>query len=681
MATPKTTSDITQHNIINQSCTKNAFKVWLIAEGNKEKKANWIIKSFELVSKYALEKKIIFVGLLDIDEIKEFHKAIEAIQSNKFFRVLKKDLYKFLLSNSKMYISFLKNRDLKKSIEYEPNHAISQDILYIVSDADNALYEKFGERISEVYRTLKINDRHVYLTVQQISASISMEPDVVLEILEKASWVQKRGDGYILGHNNYMGEQSIAFDVSKTFEEPTKVECVLKENFRRGFRPTSIMDKNRFVSLYSDKYNKEISTDEVVAEVKKKCFKFDDRLFLPKALVGLDTVQNIIEYLTKYFIQKDILFYNVLYSAFEDKFESYIYSPEMLAAFMQKVIMGTPIFYSDRYCSVKIDAKPDISAEVIDYLINKDVPCSYGMIYDHFSHLNHKDIYNVLHYNNPEILGNSKTEYFHVKTAHLTESERKDLRATTEMLLSNSKFITCNEVMENLEKRNHALMERLNTKFSVLGIRRIFTYYLRAYFDVHTGIITYKGQKMTVIDAFADFAQSHKKFTVNDVQKFAEYTGTVPYWDTIHRCAVRINASDFVSDNNVDFNVDAIDSAIGYYCSDYITLSEISDYSRFPSCGTTWNIYLLQQYVFRFSKQYKLLSLGFSKGNVSGVIVRKQSGYDNFDSVIIDALAKTKITSPNEAIQYLCDKGFIAEKRYKKHADLLKIAMACRNNR
>ena len=127
--------------------------------------------------------------------------------------------------------------------------------------------------------------------------------------------------------------------------------------------------------------------------------------------------------------------------------------------------------------------------------------------------------------------------------------------------------------------------------------------------------------------------------------------------------------------------MDAIDSAIGYYCSDYITLSEISDYSRFPSCGTTWNIYLLQQYVFRFSKQYKLLSLGFSKGNVSGVIVRKQSGYDNFDSVIIDALAKTKITSPNEAIQYLCDKGFIAEKRYKKHADLLKIAMACRNNR
>ena len=63
------------------------------------------------------------------------------------------------------------------------------------------------------------------------------------------------------------------------------------------------------------------------------------------------------------------------------------------------------------------------------------------------------------------------------------------------------------------------------------------------------------------------------------------------------------------------------------------------------------------------------------------MIVRKQSGFDDFESVVVDALEKTNITSPDDAIQYLCDKGFIAEKRYKKHVDLLKLAMARRNNR
>ena len=76
-----------------------------------------------------------------------------------------------------------------------------------------------------------------------------------------------------------------------------------------------------------------------------------------------------------------------------------------------------------------------------------------------------------------------------------------------------------------------------------------------------------------------------------------------------------------------------------------------------------------------------MLSLGFTKSNASGVIVKRQSGFEDFDTVVIDALEKTSITDPNEAIQYLCDKGYIGERRYKKHADLLKIAIVQRNNK
>jgi len=233
--------------------------------------------------------------------------------------------------------------------------------------------------------------------------------------------------------------------------------------------------------------------------------------------------------------------------------------------------------------------------------------------------------------------------------------------------------------MENLTISSPELMERFTAKFSTLGIRRILTYYLRSDFNVGTGIVTDKSIKLTVDDVFADFAKTHSRFTVDDVQRLSEYTGTVPYWEPIHTNAVRINSTDFVQPSDLDFNVEGIDAAIDFYCTDYIPLSEISDYSRFPSCGTPWNIFLLQQYVFRFSDQFKLLSLGFSKGNASGVIVRKQSGYPDFESVVIDALEKTKIISPNDAMDFLCEKGFISERRYKKHADLLKIAIMRRN--
>lgn len=664
----------------DQRSKKYDFKLWLISEGKKEETANWIIESFEQVSLYAKEKKLVSTSLLDISDIKKFNIAVNTIQSYKFFRVLKKELYKFLQANSQLYISFLKGHILKKYFDTNLDHTISKET-YLISDDDKELFKKYGVKISEVYRALKSNDKYVNLTIDQISAIAAIDADLATEILEKSSWAEKLGDGYILGHNNPTKQNTIAFDVSEAFNEPTKIETVLKENFRRGFRPDSIMDMNRFIALYEKEYGAAISADDVIEEVHKSCFKFDDRFFLPKSLVKQYTAQEMACYISEYFIQKEILFYNVLYSAFEDKFESYIYSVEMLVLFLQKILLGTPVYYSDRYCSIRANTIPDISSEIIDYLIKMDAPCSYEMIYEHFSHLNQKDIYNVLHYNNPEILGNSKVEYFHVKTAHLTASELEALTHTTETLLGNSKFITCNELMGKLDQSNHALMERLKANYSNLGIRRIFTYYLKTNFDVNTGIVTNKGMKMTVNDAFADFAQTHKHFTVDDVQTFSEYTGTVPYWDTVHKYAVRVNATEFVSDNDVDFDVEVIDSAIDYYCTDYITLSEIRDFSRFPSCGATWNIYLLQQYVFRYSKQFKLLSLGFTKGNPSGVIVRKQNGFDDFDSIVIDALEKTKITSPNEAIQFLCDEGFIAEKRYKKHADLLKVAIARRNKR
>lgn len=659
---------------------KDLLKKWLILNGNTENKANWIIDCFDQVSKYSIEKRIFQEELLSISDAKKWNNAINALQANKFFRVLKRDLYKFLQSYSKIYLSFLKKNEATNNLTLSTKYTNCK-VTYIRTDVDENLVEKFGEKVEKIYKALSENDRHVYLTIEQICAITSVDTDSATLILQKASWSEKLSDGYILGHNNSSKQSTITLDVSEAFNEPTKVESVLMENFRRGFRPESIMDRNRFIALYEAKYNTAICTNDVIEEVQKNCFRFDDRFFLPKALVNKDTAKEVAVYISRYFSQKEILYYDVLYNIFEDKCESFIYSAEMLVAFLKKILVGTPIFYSDRFCSIKENAMPDLSSEIVDYLIKMDVPCSYEVIYAHFSYLNQKDIYNILHYNNPEILGNSKFEYFHVKTAHLTDNELEKLKNTTETLLSNSVFITCNEVMNSLTQSSPALMERLKSKFSTLGIRRIFTYYLRVDFDVDTGIITRKGMKMTVVDAFADFAKSHKHFTVNDVQGFAEYTGTVPYWDTVHKYAVRINATEFVSDSEVDFDVEAIDAAIDFYCGDYASLSEIPDYSRFPSCGIAWNIYLLQQYVFRFSQQFKLLSLGFAKGNVAGVIVRKQSGFDDFESVVVDALEKTNITSPDDAIQYLCDKGFIAEKRYKKHVDLLKLAMARRNNR
>lgn len=670
--------DDTLEKEVNDMDYKSTFKKWLINSGKDEAVVDRIMNGFENVSTYALNNKISMVNMWDISSIKQYTKYVHALQEYKFFRVLQKELYKFFQNNSKLYLIFLKEGLVLNEATVDENKSIIEED-YATTKVDQGLKDKYPAEIKDIYQILKQDTKHAFLTTEQIASMAGCNDAVAAIILNTASWSEALGDGFVLGNNSkYRIKKQIEFSVDKAYKDDTKEEEILKSAFRRGFRIHSIMDRKRFINLFEERYGEAISDDEVASRISKISFSFDDRLFLPKAIVDRTTADSICQYIKHYFEQKEILFYDVLFKKYKEMFNSFVYCPEMLAEYIKFTIDGTPLFYSEKYFSYSQSAKPDIASEVIDYLIRADRPCSYDEIYAAMAHLNREDVYSVIHYNTPEILGNSKTEYFHIEVAHVSPRERSVLESYCKRLLERSRYITCNEVIEHLPQIDIELYGKCEGKFSTLGLRRILTYYLRNDFDVMTGVITKKGEQMTIKEVFADYAQNHSSFTVDDIQELASYTGTVPYWDSVHSNAIRINGDDFVSDSMVDFDVEAIDDAIAFYCSDYIPLAGIVDYMRFPPCGYSWNIYLLQEYVYRFSKMFKLEFLGFAKGNASGVIVKKNLGYLDFDAIITEVLSKTSITTKHDALNYLCDCGFITDRRYKKVEELLKKAMVLR---
>lgn len=657
---------------------RSAFKKWLFNSGKEEAVVDRIMKGFDNVSAYALNKKISMVDMWVISSIKQYTKYVHALQEYKFFRVLQKELYKFFQNNSKLYQNFLKEGLVLDETTVDESKSIIE-AEYAPTEVDQGLKNKYPTEIKNIYLILKQDMKHAFLTTEQIASMVGCDDVVAETILNNASWSETLGDGFVLGSNNkYRIKRKIEFSVDKAYKNDTKEEEILKSAFRRGFRTHSIMDRKRFINLFEEQYGEVISDEEVTSRVSEISFPFDDRLFLPKAVVDRSTAESICQYIENYFEQKEVLFYDVLYGKYKEKFNSLVYCPEMLAEYIKFTFEGTPLYFKEKYFSYSQSAKSDISSEVIGYLIRADRPCSYDEIYAAMPHLNRDDVYSVLHYNNPEILGNSKTEYFHVEVAHVSLKEQSVLESYCKRLLEESKYITCNEIIDHLPQIDSELYEKCEGKFSPLGMRRILTYYLRANFDVMTGVITKKGEQMTIKDVLADYAKNHLNFTVDDIQELASYTGTVPYWDVVYSNAIRINDHDFVSDSMVDFDVEAVDNAIAFYCEDYIPLAGIVDYMRFPSCGYSWNIYLLQEYVYRFSKMFKLEFLGFAKGKASGVIVKKKLGYLDFDAIVTEVLSKTSITTKKDALNYLCDCGFITDRRYKKVEELLKKAIVLR---
>lgn len=665
---------------VKEMSYKNAFKEWLLILGKNESVADHITREFDAVSEYAKDKKVSAVDMWEISNAKQYVKYMHALQEYKFFRVLQRESYKFFQNNAKIYLSFL--REGLSSIEVISSEILVPESEFAVTDIDKKLFAKFPDETRNIYNVLKEDSRHAYLTTDQIASLAKCDKDVAGVILADATWSEMLGTGFIFGSNSkYCIKKSIEFSVEQAYGSDTKIDKILKNDFRRGFRPRSIMDRKRFINLYEERFDEVLSDDEVVSRISEESFAFDGRLFLPKAVVDRETAEAICGYVEDYFAEKEILFFDVLFNAYKERFNSLIYSPEMLASFIEYTFRGSPLYFREKYFSYSQTAKPDIPSEVIDYLIRLDRPCTYDEIYAALPHLKKEDVYSVLHYNNPEILGNSKTEYFHVEVAHISGRERKVIEAYCNRLLASSRYITCNEIIDNLLQIDEELYERCAGRFTTLGLRRILTYYLRENFDVMTGVITRKGEQMTIKEVFADYAQNHLAFTVSDVQELANYTGTVPYWDAVHSNAIRINSNDFVANEMLDFDIDAIDDAIAFYCDDYMPLADIVDFMRFPSCGYPWNVYLLQEYVYRFSKVFKLLFLGFTKGSASGVIVKKQLGYPDFDSVVVDALSKTDITIKQDALNYLCDRGFITDRRYKKVEELLKKAEVLRKKK
>lgn len=189
-------------------------------------------------------------------------------------------------------------------------------------------------------------------------------------------------------------------------------------------------------------------------------------------------------------------------------------------------------------------------------------------------------------------------------------------------------------------------------------------YKLREVFSFKGKIISALGQDISMTDVFADFAKSHEHFTLEQLNTLKNELETPIYFSAVYANSLRISRDTFVSKNQANFDINETDEAIDRFCTgDYITISEIRHYGSFPYAGFPWNSYLLEHYVSDFSKKYKLVHSGFNAKSAVGAIVKRTSKIEVFGELITTALADSTINlNKDDALQYLCENGFLARR-------------------
>ena len=217
-----------------------------------------------------------------------------------------------------------------------------------------------------------------------------------------------------------------------------------------------------------------------------------------------------------------------------------------------------------------------------------------------------------------------------------------------------------------------------NPDFSDTALYSIIYGYIADRYDRRDKILSPKGSGQSVESVVHEFCLGRERCTYEVLKDIAvRATGRVRLPDiveAVQSVMVRVDQDTYVSDDQVTFECDKIDSVLDRMIVEgFLGLKEISAFGLFPSCGFAWNLYLLESYCRRFSKRYSYRYKLANSSNV-GAVAPKTCQW-NYHELMVHAVARSDVKLLQDCVfEFLQTAGYIERKRYNRIDDLLKEA-------
>lgn len=458
---------------------------------------------------------------------------------------------------------------------------------------------------------------------------------------------------------------------SKLTEDLLPYDRILQENFSKGYRVESNLDLKRFIRYYNAAYGTDfdVSDEEIRKRTRQNILyigiRHEDYVFSVESVVDSETKDRLVSYIESSFAQgKRVIYYKALFEEFNDIFLGQrIYDEDMLRSYLVHEC-GSDYIFERGFMSQERNVQIDPKEEIREILIAHGAPMKMDELYGKLPNLPTDRIDGAIH-TNKEFVCNTWGEYFHISLIDLSDDELEDIAELIQQTIEESHFVSGNELIHAIRRKYPNMLERF-PQFSQLGLRDSIAYYLGDQFSFSGNIISSLQKQLSMSDVFTEFAQTHHSFTIDELNVLKNEMNSTIYFDSVYANSLRISQQQFVSKEEADFDVVNTDKAISAFCTgNYLPLAGVTSFGSFPYAGFPWSIYLLEHYVSDYSNEYKLLHTSFNADNCVGAIVKKSSGIDNFSDLITDVLAHSGVDlNKKEALQYLCEMGYLARRRF-----------------
>lgn len=500
------------------------------------------------------------------------------------------------------------------------------------------------------------------------------------QFLEFNAVQHNRFTGSFAKYAEFLGEKvphKSNLNVNKTIEErkqpndfdKDKFEQTLLRRYRNGMQFDSI-DYENFREMYELLFDERLSFDDSeLGERLKYCgVMFKDRLFPAEGIIDNETKEKLFSYIDNSFSSgKKVLYYRAIFEDLAYAF-SHCYllnDEEMLRAYIEYTAPKDKYFFSVNYMSVEQNISIDHNSEVGEYLLSAGKPVATEQVCSALSHIPREQVARIIATDN-RFLRNAKGEYFHEDIFEVSEPELNQIAEIINSYIEQNEYAIWTDVWHDIQETMPVFLEN-NLYLSWLGIRNVLAKHYIGKFNFESAVISLPQNHYAMRDIYQLYAKHHSEFSADNIYELSKELDTVIYFDALAEVSVRVSHDLFVLKDNIHFDIDAVDAAITSFISgEYICIRDIDSYLSFPNVGYEWNEYLLESFVYSYSRKYCLLNNGFSLNNVAGAIVKREGSINEFVDVCAAILSEAPIDlNKNDALNYLAEINMISRRSYK----------------
>lgn len=551
--------------------------------------------------------------------------------------------------------------DISKTSTYANKHGfIVEESLLAYTDAN---------QLENILKSLHKDDGYITLNMAR-----GQGPDYALQKLilfckdsadvETISEVKKENIE-ILPSETVEADNSQATTDKLSFKE--RYSKILEENFTDGFRPDSVIDRNRFRMYYEETYEEELAEEDkqLVRKLQKTGTLRDGRIYAKDETEQINLIEDISDTVVNVLKGKaSCMYLECLFEKYQEELADklHIYSMEALE---NTLFSSGQRSYFKRYNYLAgYDKEPSLKDDVVEYMKHAHLPVTYDTIKAELWYFPLDKIKHAL-VMTPGIVNVAPEAYLYARNLPVSEGELQKISEIIYDSLLQRDYISDTELMQLLEEHCPSVM--MNTQeYPTWGLRNALAYLLKDKFAFTGAIISDKHTKLNMAEVYKDFCRRSERITVDELKAFAKELNTIIYWEAVYGEMVRVSQQEFVHRNLIRFDVERTDLLLDELIQEsYVPLKTINLFLHFPAISVPWNSFVLESYIANYSQKFHLLHAGFTGTDCCGAIVRNDSGISEYKELLIDVLAQNPSWSTTQsALQLLVDMGFQQRRSY-----------------